>query len=1174
MRTNVVALSAKFPTPGDGELIRVDASIASSDGTTSADTGYLGIAADDSGIQRDVVDTFGDEEWDSSNAWVEMGIGLPQTWGDVVGIDPVEEDSLIGLNSFVTGTNLQRGLTTSFDDVYGVKATRVPVITPSGSDWRGQVNMTITQITGADLHAIGEALRSSPQGPHDTALVAQLTDGIPSTVIESSSAPLGDLASPLRDTLITFSDGHFETGEGEVSASGRNVVLLSDSAPYQTRAGGELGLASLGTWGDVIEPAIDAAQPPNFIKPSTSLNEATQYRPLTVAVPEPFKVDALGTYDLDGISTIFGTADNYVPLGIYRDPGRQLLADAEGRAVNQPLPASINPGGLNPLPPIGLTNLETVEALRGDHFIDAIRVRVSGVSTYSSADLDRIAQVAAAIHDRTGLDVEVVAGSSAVDERIQVDSVGTIGERWTTLGEAPRITSGAEGLSGLLLLGAALVVVLYLASFGVFLVDDQRKTLEVLAQIGWRRGSRVWLVTSQSLLLGTAAALLSVGFLATFHLATATYVSPLTYGAVAIAVIAAHMAVAGAAALTVRGPRSQDGNGGRWLSLGVYRLGIRNATENRRRTLVVVIALAISITVAGSVAAVEIAYGGELRTTLLGNLIWLRVGWFHVVAAAAALFAASSIALDSGVLAVERRIALIALLRATGWRALAIARSVGVEVGLAPALGGVLASLPIVLIGLWLALPILGAIALGLGGALTGLMVALLVAVLPMRVALSVDPARGLIAERATSSVSGLAPRAALATVGALTVFVLVAGAGYAALAPTAIPADAFVPVPTAAPLSPEAAALLTRVQEIASHPDRMPGSASMTWITQYIGDQLAAIGSTSTTEEVILDDPAWLDTAGEPVARGSALPRGIAVTPGFLAGEAATVTVADSSQPACANGVLVVRASNAYSSTVPEQTLARCSPSGTTAVIAVEPTSDATWTILSRAASVQVSSTSTLWFSIGTVNDSTPVVVVPLGSTGPGASQSAAAVAVALELATKSKAESLPLRLAFADISQPGVMPYLVRRVTETTNAAALIELGPLGGRYATVIGEQWHDALDELSTRSGLLSSLVVDDRAQAWVDRTASLGATNTSLPLLTAVAGGTLPSDVSFDGVIAPSALTVGIDSAYIGEPTVLSSDVGTSADTSDQVDVSGPERVLNNLTSALEVLDGR
>jgi putative ABC transport system permease protein len=1190
MRPDDVSVGAEFATPDRGELVWISEEITIADGSPIRANGYVGVNWDYQGesfYERYVIvgnvgsGTEGMNPGDAASE--DLRVSLPSQWGDIVGIDPVEEDRLVGLNGFVTGPNLHRGMTTTFDQVFGRTATQVPVLTPTRMALPGQVTMSVSVVHGVDIAALGAAVEETRKSRDwrnvsvaeyfaaMDAVVAEFTDGRPVTTEASDTKTMADLIQPLRDLGVGLVDGQLqavEYGGGTRSSAGRNVLLEPAELPYDFGVDGQPKLENLGTWGDLVRPAINAAQPENWYPESSVLDPSPQYRPLTVTVPEPFLVDALGTYDLDAIGSRFAGATNYVPLGIYGDPARKLVADAAGNPVNGPLPISLNPGGLNPLPPIGLTNLETVEALRGDRFIDAIRVRVADIDAYTPAAVDRIARVAQAIRDRTGLHVDVVAGSSPVDVDVDVADVGTVRERWTTLGEAPRIVSGADGLSGLLLGGAGLVVVLYLGSFGVFLVDDQRRSLDILRQVGWRGMSRTWLLVSQALLLGLAAATLSVLLLALFDATTEVDLPAIAYPAVALAVVAAHMLAAGLAGLTGRTQRERSvAEPARWLSLGIVRLGLRNSLETPRRLLTVALALALAILVSAVIATVEIAYGGELRASVLGGLVWLRVGWFHLLAAGAALFAAASIALDSGVLAVERRVGLIALLRATGWRGGAIGSVIRVEAGLPAFAGGLLALLPVVAVGAWVGLPWPALVVLGAAAVVLGGLVALVVAALPVRLALAVDPARGLAAEGMTGALPGFASRAALAVIVVLAMFVTGAGVGYGVLAPAAIPPNAFVPVPSPAPPSAESIALAGHVDAIAGHADRVAGNASFDWTLRYVTDFVRSHGGSASSEEFLSFMPQWFDASGNSIDVGAMFSGGLAVTPQFTADAPLPFTASELSQPDCAVGLLVLRVSDADDPTRPFDTLSRCSSEGTTAVLTVRPLADEAWTAVTHAASVGLTAGEIVWATVGSPADATPLLVVPVGSTGPVAAQSAAPIAVALELAAKAHAYDLPLRLAFADLSQPGTMSSLVRRATEKMPLAPVIELGPLGGRLAAVRGEHWTDALDE-----ALLGSLVLDDGAGDWVARTADLAATDTSAALLSALTSGAPPDDVHLDGVIAPSALAIGIDAAYLGEPTSLNTDTGTPADTPDQLDNSALEHTLAQLVSALEVLD--
>ena len=149
-----------------------------------------------------------------------------------------------------------------------------------------------------------------------------------------------------------------------------------------------------------------------------------------------------------------------------------------------------------------------------------------------------------------------------------------------------------------------------------------------------------------------------------------------------------------------------------------------------------------------------------------------------------------------------------------------------------------------------------------------------------------------------------------------------------------------------------------------------------------------------------------------------------------------------------------------------------------------------------------------------------------------------------------------------------------LLRRVAVTMPGAPLIELGPLGGRLAAVLGVQDPNPFDPVGSRVSLLGSIVLDEGGPAWFERTANVAQADTSERLLADLAGGTAPSDVRLEGIVATSALPLGIDAAYLGEPTGQQIETGSPADTADQLDVSALELTLGRLGQTLEDLDGR
>jgi hypothetical protein len=420
--------------------------------------------------------------------------------------------------------------------------------------------------------------------------------------------------------------------------------------------------------------------------------------------------------------------------------------------------------------------------------------------------------------------------------------------------------------------------------------------------------------------------------------------------------------------------------------------------------------------------------------------------------------------------------------------------------------------------------------------------------------------------------------RSALVAFGLVTLFVTGAGVGYGVLAPAAIPPEAFVPVPTPSPPSPEAVALAGHLEAVAGFADRSPGSPGEAATLRYISDVLADHGGETSVEALASSDAEWLDAAGGPVDQAGVFPIAVAVTPAFAPGGAASFSAPRGRPPRCAAGLVLLRVPGYEAEAAAFDYLDRCAPSGTTAALAVRVVDDATWKVVSRAASIRLAAGRIVWASVGSPTETTPLVVVPTGSTGPGAAQSAAPIAVALELAAKADAAGRPLRLAFADLGQRGLIAILLRRVAERMPGAPVIELGPLGGRLGAVLGSRPPGPIDPAAAGAGLLGSVVADEGAAAWLARTqaiseAAAGA-GTSDELLAALAGGAVPAEVGYDGLVATSALPLGIDAAYLGEPTGRQTETGGPADTPAQVDGSALEHALTRLASALEVLDGR
>lgn len=147
-----------------------------------------------------------------------------------------------------------------------------------------------------------------------------------------------------------------------------------------------------------------------------------------------------------------------------------------------------------PSAPHAYTTLEAASLLKGNKPIDAIRVKVSGISKYDENAVRRIERAAKDINERTGLHVDIVAGSSTRNILVTIPGykeakgIGKVLERWTTLGTAAQVM-GIWNTAG------AVLIVLFIAGRFLFIVNRiscsliaRKREIGIVMAVGWDDG--------------------------------------------------------------------------------------------------------------------------------------------------------------------------------------------------------------------------------------------------------------------------------------------------------------------------------------------------------------------------------------------------------------------------------------------------------------------------------------------------------------------------------------------------------------------------------------------------------------------------------------------------------------------------------------------------------------
>ena len=403
-----------------------------------------------------------------------------------------------------------------------------------------------------------------------------------------------------------------------------------------------------------------------------------------------------------------------VPLGGYQPVVAAPATAASRRALHGgDLLPSQNLGGLVSQPVNLITTLSALPALENSQAytgvpaadpISVIRVRVAGVTGPGALSRERINAVAQQIEQRTGLDVDIVAGSSPSPVTIDLPAGKfgqpplTLSEGWVKKGVAVAILNAVDKKSVVLFTLILVVCVLFVGNAATAAVRGRRRELGVLAAVGWRRSRLFATVLGELAGIGLAAGLLAAVIAVPVSAGLGLRASP---GRALLAVpVAMAIAVIGGLAPAWLAARADPVSAVRPPVLAVRRahhprgitsLALLNVARTPGRTLIGVLSLAVGIAALTLLTAVTVAFRGVIVGSLLGDAVAVQVRGVDYIAAGATVVLGVLAVADVVFLNIRERAAELATMRSFGWRDTALARLVvteGAVIGAAGSLAG------------------------------------------------------------------------------------------------------------------------------------------------------------------------------------------------------------------------------------------------------------------------------------------------------------------------------------------------------------------------------------------------------------------------------------------------------------------------------------------------------
>ncbi len=470
-----------------------------------------------------------------------------------------------------------------------------------------------------------------------------------------------------------------------------------------------------------------------------------------------------------------------VPLETYYPP--ELLPGdelAERALQGKRLLPNQNLGDYIQQPPLFLTTLQGLSAfLNPDNWsrnegagtaipkaqrlapISAIRVKVAGVSGPDPLSLQRIRVVAQRIHEETGLQVDITAGSSPHAVLISLPK-GRFGrpplllsEGWSKKGVTVSFLNALDR-KDLALFALILIICGFFVANGAFAsVTTRRVEIGTLLTLGWSKLEVFAAVLCElalvGLLAGVAGSALAAVLVAVlsldFALVNVLYVLPLAVGlALAAGLVPAWRAARGSPLDAIRPPVS---GGARALPVrSVLRMALVNLWRLRARALVGGAGLVIGAAALTVLLAIQAAFQGTLVGTLLGSALSVQVRGADFLAIGLTVALAALSVADVLYLNLRERSAELVTLRTVGWserELLALVEAEALLLALAATLAG--AAVGIVLGALLLAIPVLPLLAGAAIATAGGVLAATLASLLPLSQLRRLTPPTVLAAE-------------------------------------------------------------------------------------------------------------------------------------------------------------------------------------------------------------------------------------------------------------------------------------------------------------------------------------------------------------------------------------------------------------------------------------------
>ncbi|MFC0190509.1 ABC transporter permease [Fictibacillus aquaticus] len=674
----------------------------------------------------------------------------------LVGIDPVEEAKLVGLDAAVLQQNGSQYFSPQNSDVTKTSdvSTAIPVLISSAPFVDETITYTVEplDLPFQDINEAAQTLAKIKENGGKKYLNSLATNNDAKKTYDISSEKLyktlfGSLTGldPATGKKVSLLDGQSNITESHVALKSTALSVKSVTSPFGER------------WAYAFKAEPQKAEFPWGGKIHNAFRPLDYYELPDGGVPG-VSYNFVGFYDPNKLK-LSKDPLNELPMETYRPATAHLVLDGKGKPVNPQVtvqPTS-NPLGYLTAPPTLLTTIEAAAAINGDKPISSVRIKVAGVTSLSEESQNKLEAIAKEIESKTGLLTDITLGSSPqplileIPKNGNTQALGWIEQPWSKLQSSITLFRETKlGYSAVIVFVLLVAVVYVFASCLVSLLS-RRKQMAVLLSLGWRPSQLSRMIMMESIILGCVTAIIAWSITAITAPAEISLVKLMLIGFTGITI---YLLGSIWPAMLVRKIKPYEAMRTGEITVSskrvmrtknLWSLALSHFLGKWNRNFLSVLSIAIPATLLSIFVSITLRLQGIMYTTWLGQYISVEIGKVHYIAMGIAF--CISILTTSEILwqnIAERRNE-IALLKAIGWRSSTVRRLIWLE-GL---YSGGLASLISVLLSSCVMYLLYGGLTLSqfglmLGCSLIPLVMGFLGSVLPAESAIKVEPNRGL----------------------------------------------------------------------------------------------------------------------------------------------------------------------------------------------------------------------------------------------------------------------------------------------------------------------------------------------------------------------------------------------------------------------------------------------